>query len=194
MKLLPLIFLLGAGVSSSIIGVGGAAVTKITCTSGCSQAGTVLTVNATAAPISATAGYTGTGTQTIAAGATDIIDFATLIWDPDGAVTTGASWHYTVPTGKAGRYLVEVILSGTNSGTASNNKERLQIHVGGSFLRYLDSQRAGASGRPPDRSPSGAAVVNLADGNQVDVRYLNGGAGGRVFDRSLSWISIARLP
>lgn len=47
--------------------------------------------------------YSSNAEQSIAEGADRLVDFEDQIYDPDGLVTTGASWHFTCPV--AGNYL-----------------------------------------------------------------------------------------
>lgn len=57
-------------------------------------------------PAGVHAKYKIASTQSLATGTEVRINYATSEYDTDSAVTTGASWVFTVPTGKAGYYLV----------------------------------------------------------------------------------------
>ncbi len=64
-----------------------------------------------AVPVRAYAEYTTTAAQTYTNTAFTIANFGTLVTDTDSAVTTGASWKFTCPTGKGGRYLVSAVVT-----------------------------------------------------------------------------------
>lgn len=55
------------------------------------------------------AGCTMTSQQTVAAGATSVIDFAGVAWDSDHAVTTGPGWKFTCPS--AGVYRITATIN-----------------------------------------------------------------------------------
>ncbi len=185
--------LAGAGHSAVLEGPGGP-IRSIVCTAGCSQAGQVFTVNAAGGAVTASASYRGSGNQVIATSSTAIVDLATLIWDTDSAVTTGAGWHFTVPAAKGGRYFVRAYFydSNNHSGATQADKRILLFKNGGLLRRMHDDQW---TPNPAVRPPRGFAIVDLAAGDQIDFRAQNTHATlTYTIDRLNSVVSIARLP
>ncbi len=185
-SLLALALLTGAGHSDVVVGT--QRITALACTAGCSQTGATFDVNGgSGGGISASAGYTGTGTQTIATGGVyAVIDFATSQWDTDSAVTTGAAWHFTVPAAKGGKYYVEAYLEPSNANVSGCI---LAIFVNGVEGRLLDRRDTSAGAVAP--AFAGGNIVSAAAGDTIDVRLSNlSGAVAQNVNRALSWISV----
>lgn len=120
-----------------------------------------------------------TANSALANASAEIIDFDTSDFDTDTAVTTGASWKFTVPTGKGGKYLVMcniALASDTNWG--ENELFRVGVYVGGVLQAYLGSQymHAAASGGF-EVHVNGSTVLDLSAADEVDFRaYQNSGS------------------
>lgn len=116
--------------------------------------------------------YNTTAAQSINSGATTIIDFGTKVKDTDTAVTTGASWHFTVPASKGGDYAITAVaLINGATGTDPN----LYVYKNGAA--YAALQDIAYSAAPASGTVSGSATITgLAAGDTIDVR-LNHNAG-----------------
>jgi hypothetical protein len=80
--------------------------------------------------------YKYTGGATATGGADNIVNFATSITDTDSAVTTGASWKFTCPSGKDGWYEIHVRLK---MNTAYAMLTRIYLNNGSSdYVASLD--------------------------------------------------------
>ena len=98
-----------------------------------------------------------------------IINFSTVVLDSRSGITTGAAWKYTVQTGHAGIYLVSAcVLLG-----AATGHMYLNVFKNGGNAALLGS---GTSNATPN-GVSGAALVNLAAGDYIDIR-ANTSVGG----------------
>lgn len=136
-------------------------------------------------------------TQTIGSASTTIVQFNTAVYDtadPD-AVTTGASWKFTVPSGMDGYYMVcaTVYLQSSASWTEGEYC-RLELFKGGVLDQYLGAKFVTATGTY-NVSVTGMGVISLAATNYIDVRLTqNSGANVVVEnDGNFSHIAIARL-
>lgn len=101
----------------------------------------------------------------------DIINFDTVDDDPLGAVTTGASWKFTVPVGHGGVYSVAATVCLAASAGAG-------VLAVGLFRNGTEAWRLG---RTPSSAlamtHSGEAKVKLVAGDYLDVRaFQNSGA------------------
>ncbi len=119
-----------------------------------------------------------------------IVDFATSVLDSRSAVTTGASWKFTVPTGMGGVYLVsaEVHLDSI----ASAGQAGLALYKNGSVYTRLGSMPSNAN----NDSAGGSALISLVAGDYIDVRLAqNSSTGDRNItnDATLNHISILRM-
>jgi hypothetical protein len=116
----------------------------------------------------------GAPSGTVTSGATTIINFSTLELDTANAVTTGASWKFTVPTGKGGLY--EISAAVTPNGAIASGVTQLLLYKNGSAVRTLWR----SSGAVPSTTMiRGQTTINLAAGDYVDVR-LTQSSGGSV--------------
>ncbi len=106
-----------------------------------------------------------TSTTSIASGSNVIIDYNVKVEDPDNAVTTGASWHYTVPSGKGGIFQVD---AGIELNTAPAVDSLLLVEVNSAVTSYGKSYGAtsGASNKMTSR------LFRAAAGDQIDVRIF----------------------
>jgi hypothetical protein len=136
------------------------------------------------------AGYYRTATQTIGTGSFTIINFDTQEYDTDSAVTTGASWKYTVPTGKGGIYHVS---ASTNLTPAATGQSILAVYVNGSEKRRgVHLQQSGAL---LFLGPHVSADVKVNAGDTIDVRLFQDSGGNQTTEASASctWVTIHRV-
>lgn len=83
------------------------------------------------APVGASAAGTG---SVVAANGTHRIDFDSIEYDSENAITTGVNWRYTIP--QTGIYQINVGVSLTVPATGATDHE-LQIDLGGGNFRTL---------------------------------------------------------
>lgn len=106
--------------------------------------------------------------QAITNGSTDTIDFGTVVYDTHAAVTTGASWKYTVPV--PGKYRVAfTVLAQAAAGTFQFNL-RKNGSVYSELYRNLTSNQ---------NLWSGNDTVDCNAGDTLDIQ-LNNGSGGTI--------------
>lgn len=118
--------------------------------------------------------YTTAAGQSFSTGVQSIVNFGTSETDTAAAVTTGASWKFTVPSGKAGRYFIAA--AATFSGAIASGTTSLQLFKNGSAVRTL-WRSAGAI--PSTTMLSGHTLIDLAAADFIDVR-LSQASGGSV--------------
>lgn len=135
------------------------------------------------------------GAQNVSNDSATIINYGTSVLDPDSAVTTGASWKYTVPNGKDGYYLVvaSAYLTSDADWTAGEAVQ-LWLYKGGAAQNILGAVYAQATATLPF-FVQGATLISLAATNYIDVRLYQNSGGTIEVNASgdYSHISIARL-
>lgn len=150
-------------------------------------------IDALEAPVSAR--YKSSSGQSIPNNTSTIVDFATKDWDTDNAVTTGASWKFTCPTGKAGKYLVAVkTWSATGAGWNLGETWRNGLFKNGSLFAFVGNPEAPTASTARMESV-GATVVDLAAGDYIDIRLTqdSGGAVTMAPDATTNHVSIHRI-
>ena len=113
-------------------------------------------------------------TQTIEDGNTEVINYNTLIYDPDSAVTTGAAWHYT--TARAGILTVVAQIFAINAATFDAGPGPsliLWLYVNGAQAAALQFVEIGTDLLDENRFLHGVGSVLVAAGDTVDVRLAN---------------------
>lgn len=125
--------------------------------------------------------YYRSTTQTISNDTVTIVDFASSDFDTDSAVTTGASWKYTVPTGKTGYYLVIAsVVFDSSASWEQGELAYIRIFKNGgtnAFLDYRVMQGTGTYGF----NLVGGTVISLAAADYIDVRvYQNSDASATI--------------
>lgn len=135
------------------------------------------------------ASYTASGTSLVNATAS-IIQFNTIEFDTNSAVTTGAAWKFTVPAGKSGKYLIAT--SVVPSGAIAAGVTSLQVYKNGSAFKTL-WRSSGAV--PSTTSLEGQAILSLVATDFIDIRVTqnSGGAMSLTATPAENFISIARL-
>lgn len=123
-----------------------------------------------------TAVYTTTNSQTITTGTTKLIDFDTSIEDSHSIVTTGVSWHATIPTGYSGLYLITATVN-TSAGAAADIDYLPKLFKNNTFYRAGAETNVKVSSGAANSGVTGTYIVRLADADTVDFRITsNSGA------------------
>lgn len=122
--------------------------------------------------------YETSSTPTMSHNTTTIVDYNTSIYDTDTAVTTGASWKFTAPSGQGGKYLVTAAASLSQGDLFSGNEiAQLQIFKNGSLHRELFATHGEGVTAGEELHLSGSAIVSLAASDYIDIRvFHNAGA------------------
>jgi len=119
--------------------------------------------------------YSTNAGQSINDSLATIVDFEDVVYDTDGAVTTGASWKFTCPVGKGGYYLIDCMIMFASNAWTSGKVIELTIYKGG--VLYSDiSRETWQSSTTLYRDAKGSDVILLAAGEYIDIRvYQNSG-------------------
>lgn len=110
--------------------------------------------------------FTTAAGQSFASGSTDILNYATNERDSHSAVSTGAGWRFTVPTGKGGLYVVSA--RAMWNAAITTGAILLQLYKNGSLARTLFKVVTGAN--TPQMMMHGATTIFLAAADYLDVR------------------------
>ena len=138
--------------------------------------------------------YNTASGQTITKNTFNIINFGTLVVDTNSAVSTGASWHFTCPTGLGGLY--GVCACATINVPSSGTRIAANIYVNGAEsyrgndipLNYTNAINSGVTA---------AAFVKLSPGDTLDFRLYYADATNNTTLTSISatnHIEIVRVP
>jgi hypothetical protein len=134
-------------------------------------------------------------TQTLATGTEVRINYATQVFDTDAAVTTGASWVFTVPSGKGGYYLV-IACAGIQSSSAWGVNESAVLHLYKNTTEYTQiAQWRAHAAATVSVWLGGASIVDLAAGDTCHIKIDQGSGSTLTLDNTdtQGWICIARL-
>lgn len=107
--------------------------------------------------------------QTVTSGSTDIIDFEDVTYDTNSNITTGASWKYTVGTGQAGVYNVNLKLTMNNGSGSGAIKCYAYLYKNGSQYSTIATWFDVAV-TTPTPNMAGSDSITLADGDYIDIR------------------------
>jgi hypothetical protein len=139
--------------------------------------------------------YNVSATRSMVHNTATIINYDTVVFDDDTAVTTGASWKFTVPASHDGYFFVAAsALLESNAGWAAGEKFELQLFKNNSIscvLAYCVAQVAGTY----QFYVTGGTLIALAATDYIDIRgFQNSGGNINVdADGTYSHVSIARL-
>lgn len=136
--------------------------------------------------------FYNTASQNIPNATSTTINFATKIEDTDNAVTTGASWKFTCPTGKDGLYVISsgvCLASGATIATAFS----VLTMSDGRVFRYT---RMGATGMTGSNNFTGTTTVRMVAGQTAYLQFYQNTGGTQPLESGASscWITIARIP
>ena len=146
-------------------------------------------------PARCAARYSTNAGQSIANNTHVIIDFEDKDYDTHTAVTTGAAWKFTCPTGQGGPYRVSVFLLFASTATwAAGEIAQASIYKGGVLHSVLDRKTA-ESATTLYKELGGSGGVYLSAGEFIDVRaYHTSGAALALHNDGLyNYISISRV-
>ena len=121
--------------------------------------------------------YSTNAGQSIANTTTTIVDFEDVTFDPSSAVTVGAAWKFTCPTGKAGYYAVHAAVMFASTATwAAGEVAQLYLYKNGAAYSVL-LRKTQESATTLYNMLHGSGVVSLAAGDYIDIRVShNSGA------------------
>lgn len=128
--------------------------------------------------------------HTVETGA-EVVDFNTVEFDTDGAITTGGSWVYRAQT--AGKYLVTVHVGINFDAAEAAARGSLAIRVGGTVKAQIDFGFSRFS--DPHASVQVTSVLDLTAGQNVDVLLTNDSATtfALVTDATKNIITVTKL-
>lgn len=158
-----------------------------TISSGTSGGGGSSTTSVTGDPM---ASYTlvTASTGTACGGVATRIDFNQVLYgDTDSAVTTGASWAFTVPASKGGVYSVCVSVVG--SPTSGSPLPKLTLFLNGSAALPIVEMPNGSG----EVVLHGCVFVEAVPTNTIDVRCSSGSGTWTETVNAGSWINIYRV-
>jgi hypothetical protein len=138
---------------------------------------------------SSAARYHLIASQSIASGSFSIINYTTQDYDTDSAVTIGASWKYTVPAGKGGRFVCSA--SSSLEPPPASGQQVIGIFKNGSEIaRGSHGQGAGVR-----QGSTVCSTIPAAAGDTIDFRYFQDSGGSQTLEGTLaaSWCSIERV-
>ena len=149
--------------------------------------------NVSAAQNPATAGLYEAGAMTVAFSGTTLL-WDTVVWNPAGMWTAGATDRLVVPTGWAGKYHISAIAAFPATLTGSPPYVELKLYKNG--VQYLPPARTPVfTGAPNVVSLHVDAALSVTDVIQVYASYpgtgsalMNAGVNANSF--SMSWFSL----
>lgn len=134
-----------------------------------------------ASPVFVGAKYTATSlTNSIPnTSSATIFDCPTSVFDSHSAVTTGATWKFTVPTAQGGKYDVGVLISLDSYAWVVNDYLIADVFVNGSAVSNIQwhGMQASWTGQ---LSVGGRTIVSVAAGDEIDVRLLSTRTAGSI--------------
>ena len=139
--------------------------------------------------------YTTNAGQSIGTGGSSaIIDFEDLSIDTDSAVTVGAAWKFTCPTGKGGIYHVEADVTYASTAWAASNVAQLFLYKNGALYSVL-RRKTMESAVTLYNNIHGSDTISLAAGDYIDIRTSQntGGAVALHTDGLNNHVSIYRI-
>ena len=139
--------------------------------------------------------YTTNAGQSIPDITSTIINFEDMVYDTDTAVTVGATWKFTCPTGKGGYYLINTcILFATTNTWAATELVILEIYKGGAAYStiYREHWQSTTTGY---RQAFGSDVVHLDPTEYIDLRVYQGSGGSLALlnNGQYNYVAISKL-
>lgn len=139
--------------------------------------------------------YKVSSTKTINNATATIINYDTSVFDTDSAVTTGASWKFTVPASHDGYYLVVATAYFQSSASwTAGETAYLELYKNNALAFRIGQRFIHATATLP-MFVQGVGLISLVATDYIDVRvYQNSGASATIdSDGNFSHIAIARL-
>ena len=115
------------------------------------------------------------------------IQFATENWDTDSAYDT-SNYRFTVPSGEAGKYLINVYLR-TDGSSSWNLQYPIVVYKNGGAIDYQSTAFGSSRARHGEVYTK---VLNLSVGDYIEV-YSTPGTGGNTFNSSFCSFSGYKL-
>jgi hypothetical protein len=136
-------------------------------------------------------------TATLATGDWRLIDYATVIYDSDSLVTTGAAWKFTVGATTKGYYLVTATVMFDDSDIWDDGKYgALGLFKNGVLVSVLDyREMPNAATSAYGFFVGGSTMISLSAADYIDIRFYNGSGGNQsiVADGDYNQISISKM-
>jgi hypothetical protein len=132
--------------------------------------------------------------QSIPSASYTVVNFGTSEHDTHSAVTTGASWKFTVPADGAGFYKISVLIMFDSQAWTAGNQFILRLDKNGSGVTVLDQYQAEAS--TTDLKPlSGSTDLLLAAGDEIQISVYQANASARTLQANADYnhISISKI-
>lgn len=122
-----------------------------------------------------------------------IINFDSVAFDTNSAITTGGSWHFTAPS--TGYYWVESnLFYDTSSGVSAGTTIIYAVYVNGSFYSSIFRRYYPSSVGTYPLDISGGTLVGLTASDTLDLRLYNDGVSNSLLaDGSYNHISISKV-
>jgi len=151
-----------------------------------------MNVGGTGVPVIAR--YTTNAAQNIPDSTDTIIDFEDVVYDTDSAVTTGAAWKFTCPTGKAGYYRISASVLTASIVWVVTKAVSWYIYLNGA--QYCELHRWVAMEANDFRCfLGGSDIIYLSAGDFIDIRiHQASGAGLALINNGIyNYVSINRI-
>lgn len=118
--------------------------------------------------------------QSLTSGTNTLNTFDTEEFDTDSAFdNTSGNYKFTVPSGKAGKYMFNVIADLQGSGVSSLQIARIQIYKNGS--EYHQAQWHFQDNNPNEVCPQVSIIINLSASDYIQVySRVNTTSGGNI--------------
>lgn len=134
--------------------------------------------------------------QSFANNSTAIIDFEDVLTDTHSAITTGASWKFTCPTGGGGYYLVtaKITWSGTNAWAAGEHTA-LYLRKNSTVFSVTFNGMQGSTATQ-EYAVQCTAIINLSATDTIDVQAVQGSGGALTLyngGANYNYVNIARI-
>lgn len=121
--------------------------------------------------------YSSNTAQAMASIAFTVVNFEDVVVDTDTAVTTGAAWKFTIPSGEAGDYMVTAHVALTVT-TSRAFHVALSVFKNGSEAARIYQHDGTTSAIAGEITLSGATLIpNLAAGDYLDIRLFQSTGG-----------------
>jgi hypothetical protein len=131
--------------------------------------------------------------QSISVGTT-IINFNNVVKDTNSGITTGGSWHYTVPSN--GDYMISGAILSTDIGTSVGALFTLEVYVNGMFSEFLDRDLFETTSTIKKFAQGSTILTGLVAGDTIDLRCSYGGGGATTLEANAggNYVNIYKIP
>ena len=137
--------------------------------------------------------YNTVAGQSMANGASTLIDFGTKVRDTHGSVTTGGSWKFTIPV--PGTYTVSALtVLSSGGGWAAAEEAYLDVYKNGAFVSRLDRYYSDST-HTARVTLGGTDDIDFVAGDYLDLRLYQGSGGAITLLASAdsNYINIAKI-